>query len=88
MGSSQVLGSDEYSRVAFHMDYNQHLGLGRLKNTTKKLSSIPTAGGYIAIPCQRGTINLAYEKENDKKSEQPNRATGRHLGNKLNYKLI
>ena len=22
-------GSDEYSRVEFHMDYNQHLGLGR-----------------------------------------------------------
>ena len=27
MGSSQVLGSDEYSRVEFHMDYNQYLGL-------------------------------------------------------------
>ena len=26
-GSSQVLGSDEYSRVEFHMDYSQHLSL-------------------------------------------------------------
>ena len=29
MGSSQVLGSDEYSQVEFHMHYNQHLGLDR-----------------------------------------------------------
>ena len=33
--------------------------------TTKKLSSQPTGGRYIAISCSCRTTNLAYEKEKD-----------------------
>ena len=48
--------------------------------TTKKLSSQPTGGRYIAISCSCRTTNLAYEKEKDKKPERPNEETGRHDG--------
>ena len=47
--------------------------------TTKKLSSQPTGGRYIAISCSCRTTN-AYEKEKDKKPERPNEETGRHDG--------